>query len=61
MALLYRGPDSSVAFKDIYEEAREPLKSVTEVLIVEVLNDDVEREYPVPVRIVKDVYNLILE
>lgn len=60
-ALLYRGPDSSVAFKDIDEEAREPLKSVAEVLIVEVLNDDVEREYLVPVRIVKDVYNLILE
>lgn len=59
-ALLYRSPESSVAFRRISEEARAPLKAVTEILIVEISNDDVEREYTVPVRIVKDVNNLII-
>lgn len=59
-ALLYRSQESSVAFKDIDPEARQPLKSVAEVLIVEIENDDVEREYIVPVRIVKDVNSLII-
>ena len=59
-ALLYRNQDSSVAFRNISEEAREPLKNVDVVLVVEVLNDDVEREYMAPVRIVKNVENLML-
>jgi hypothetical protein len=61
MALLYRNPESSVSFKNIDEEAREPLKSVKDVLVVEILNDDVEREYLVPVRIVKDINSLIIQ
>ncbi|MBR1756941.1 MAG: hypothetical protein IJ738_05205 [Alphaproteobacteria bacterium] len=60
MALLYRSQESSVAFKDIDPEARTPLKSVAEILIVEIENDDVEREYIVPVRIVKDINSLII-
>lgn len=59
-ALLYRSQESSVAFRKIDEGARNPLKSVTEVLVVEIENDDVEREYIVPVRLVKDVNNLII-
>jgi hypothetical protein len=59
-ALLYRDPDSSVAFKDIDEEARQPLKEAKEILVVEIENDDVERDYMVPVRIVKNVENLML-
>lgn len=59
-ALLCRNQDSSVAIRDIDEDAREPLKNVDEILVVEVLNDDVEREYMTPVRIVKNVENLIL-
>ena len=60
MALLYRSQESSVAFKSIEEGARIPLKSVSEILVVEIENDDVEREYIVPVRLVKDVNNLIV-
>lgn len=60
VALLYRSQESSVAFRNIDAGARSPLKSVTEVLVVEIEGDDVEREYMVPVRIVKDVNNLII-
>ena len=35
------------------------MKSVSSMLIVEVENEDVAREYVVPVRIVKDVKALI--
>ncbi len=59
-ALLYRSQESSVAFNDIDKDARSPLKSVSEVLVVEIDNDDVEREYIVPVRLVKNVQNLII-
>ena len=59
MALLYRSQESSVAFKDIDPGARQPLKSGSESLVVEIENDDVEREYIVPVRLVRDVNNLI--
>lgn len=59
-ALLYRSPKSSVAFRNIDEGAREPLKSINEILIVEILNDDVDKEYIAPVRLVKDVENLII-
>ena len=59
-ALLYRSQGSTVAFRDIDKEARSPLKAVSEVLIVEIENDDVEREYIVPTRLVKSVENLII-
>jgi hypothetical protein len=59
-ALLYRSQESSVAFNNIEAGARTPLKSVSEILVVEIENDDVEREYVVPVRLVKDVNNLII-
>ena len=59
-ALLYRNTESSVVFKQIDPEARAPLSSIAEIMIVEILNDDVLREYIVPVRIVKDVNSLIL-
>jgi len=58
-ALLYRSHESTVYFDDIAEGARLPLKSVTELQIVEINNDDVVREYKVPVRIVKDVKALM--
>ena len=59
-ALLYRSQESSVAFNNIDKDARSPLKSVSEILVVEIDNDDVEREYIVPVRLVKNVQNLII-
>jgi len=59
-ALLYRTKDSAVVFNEIPESAHIPLKSVSTMLIVEVENDDVAREYTVPVRLVKDI-NLYLK
>jgi len=56
---LYRTKDSAVVFENVAKEARLPLKSVSSMLIVEVENEDVAREYVVPVRIVKDVKALI--
>ncbi|MBE6463562.1 MAG: hypothetical protein E7005_07425 [Alphaproteobacteria bacterium] len=58
-ALLYRTKEMAVVFKDIAEGARKPLKMVTSMLIVEVEDDVVLREYTVPVRIIKDVESLI--
>lgn len=60
-ALLYRSPDSAVAVKNINEEARLVLKGVSEVLVVEVDDEDVKREYTASVRIVKDVKPLYSE
>ena len=54
-ALLYRTKESAVVFNDIPEDAHVPLKSVSTMLIVEVENEDVAREYTVPVRMVKDI------
>ncbi|MBR2137286.1 MAG: hypothetical protein IJ852_04945 [Alphaproteobacteria bacterium] len=60
LALLYRSKENSIAFRNIESGARIPLKSVSEVLVVEIEDDDVEREYIVPVRIVKNVNNFII-
>ena len=49
-ALLYRSRESAIMLDNINEKARNPLKSVDELLIVEIEDDDVAREYKVPVR-----------
>ena len=54
-ALLYRSRESAVMLDAINEEARMPLKSVNEVLMVELEDDNVAREYRVPVRAVKSL------
>lgn len=54
-ALLYRSRESSVVLDNINPQARTPLKSVNEVLMVELDGEEVAREYVVPVRIVKEV------
>lgn len=59
MALLFRNFDSSIAFRNIDPEAHEALRGIDEVLVIEVLNDDVAREYIAPLRRVKDVSALI--
>ena len=59
MALLFRNFDSNVLFRDIDPKAHEALREATEVLVVEVQNDDVAREYIAPIRRVKDVSGLI--
>lgn len=53
-ALLYRSRESSVLLDEINPAARSPLKTVDEVLIVELDDDEVAREYMVPLRIVKN-------
>ena len=58
-ALLYRSHESSVFFDDIAEGARTPLKSVGEIQVVEITDDDVVREYKAVVRMVKDVKALM--
>ena len=58
-ALLYRSRESAVMLDNINEEARMPLKSVSEVLMVELENEDVAREYMVPLRPVKNLEALM--
>ena len=57
-ALLYRSRESAVLLEEINPKARTPLMSVDEVIMVEVENDDVAREYQVPVRIIKSLESL---
>ena len=57
--MLYRTKDIAVIFNGIAQEARIPLKSVSNMLIVEVEGEEVAREYEVPVRIIKDVSSLV--
>ena len=56
-ALLYRSRESAVLLDAINMAARQPLKS-DEVLMVEIEDDDVAREYKVPVRIVRSLESL---
>ena len=57
-ALLYRSRESAVLLDAINVNARKPLKSVDEILMVEIEDDEVAREYTVPVRIVKSLQAL---
>lgn len=57
-ALLYRSRESAFMLNSIALDARMPLKSVSEVLMVEIENDDVAREYKVPLRVVKSLQAL---
>lgn len=54
-ALLYRSRESAIMLDNINEKARNPLKSVDELLIVEIEDDDVAREYKVPVRHIQNL------
>lgn len=58
-ALLYRSRESALMINSIAVDARMSLKSVSEVLMVEIENDDVAREYKAPVRVVKDLKPLL--
>ena len=57
-ALLYRSRESAFMLNSIAREARLPLQSVHEVLMVEMENDDVAREYRVSVRVVRNLQAL---
>ena len=54
-ALLYRSNGFSITLDFIHPEARVPLSKVESVLIVEFDNENVVREYDVPLRMVKKI------
>lgn len=58
-ALLYRNHDSTVVFKSISREINVALRKNSSILIIEAIEDDIQREYSVPVDIVKDVRALL--
>ena len=57
-ALLYRNRESAIILECIAEKAREPFLKVDQVLVVEVKNDDVAREYKVPLRKIKSLQSI---
>lgn len=57
-ALLYRNRESAIILEGIAEKAREPFLKVEQVLVVEVKNDDVAREYKVPLRKIKSLQSI---
>ncbi|MBR2137287.1 MAG: hypothetical protein IJ852_04950 [Alphaproteobacteria bacterium] len=57
-ALFYRTQKKPFILRNIEEPARVPLKSVKEILIVEIDGQEVAREYMIPVRIVEDLNKL---
>ena len=58
-ALLYRSRNSSVMLGNINMEARPAIRAVDEVLMIEVKNDEVCREYTVPTRNVRSLDALL--
>ena len=58
-AILYRNEESAVACRGIEGEAQKALKKLSEVLVVEIANEEVEREYMAPIRFVKDINGLL--
>jgi hypothetical protein len=58
-ALLYRSRECSLRFSEINVDARSALMAVDKVLVVEVENNDVSREYDVPIRHVKSLDTLL--
>lgn len=51
--LFYMSRSHAQMLKNIAPEARKPLTEVEEILVVEIENDDVAREYKVPMRVIK--------
>ena len=57
--LLYRNEESSLFLTNISQEARQPLQYADNVTIAEVQGDEVIREYVVPVRLIKDMKDIL--
>ncbi len=57
-ALLYRSRESAVILENIDPEAKTPLQSVDEVLVVELDGEEVAREYTAPLRVVKKAISI---
>ena len=51
--LFYMSRSHAQMLNNIAPEARKPLMEVEEILVVEIENDDVAREYKVPMRVIK--------
>ena len=51
--LFYMSRSHAQMLNNIAPEARKPLMEVKEILVVEIENDDVAREYKVPMRVIK--------
>lgn len=49
-ALLYRNRESATMSDNIVPKAADAIMKVDEILVVEILDDDVAREYKVPMR-----------
>ncbi len=58
-ALLYRNTESSIMLTSIAKEAGSAIQLVDEVLVAEIKDDDIFREYMVPVRNVKSLDHLL--
>lgn len=52
-ALLYRNRESAILLESISLKARVPLTQAESILVAEVQDDDVAREYKVPIRIIR--------
>lgn len=57
--LLYRNEESSMFLTNISPEARQPLQYADNITVAEVENDEVIREYIVPVRLIKDMKEIL--
>ena len=51
--LFYKSRSHAIMLNNIAPGAREALKAVEEILVVEIENDDVTCEYKVPMRVIK--------
>ena len=55
LAILYRCKENAVYFDDMAEDAYNAIVKVEQVWVLEMSDDDMVREYKVPVRVVRDV------
>jgi len=58
-ALLFRDWGSTLRLYSLSEQARPALKNADEIYVLEMLGDNVYRDYIAPIRIVRDVKRLI--
>ena len=57
--LLYRNKESSVFLTNVDEKARNPIMYSDRIIIAEVENDEVIREYFAKVRLIKDMKDIL--
>ncbi len=57
--LLYRNRESSVFLTNVADEARQPIQYADKITIAEIEGDEVIREYFAPVRLIKDMKDIL--